>query len=224
MTTEPAPATVDSMATYYAKRAAIYERVYLKPERQTDLRTMETALAEPFAGRHVLEIACGTGWWTPHGAARAAHWRATDLNPETFALAQAKPAMPACVRFQTVDAYTFSELGDETFDAAFAGCWWSHVPRQGLAAWLDTVHSRLEPGARVVMLDNSYVQTSSTPISRCDEAGNTYQNRSLDDGSAHEVLKNFPSREEAFVALGPRARNARWVDYTHYWLLSYELA
>ena len=157
MTTEPAPATVDSMATYYAKRAAIYERVYLKPERQTDLRTMETALAEPFAGRHVLEIACGTGWWTPHGAARAAHWRATDLNPETFALAQAKPAMPACVRFQTVDAYTFSELGDETFDAAFAGCWWSHVPLARLPAWLATLHARLVPGAVVTMIDGRRV-------------------------------------------------------------------
>ena len=214
---------VEGMRDYYARRAAYYERVYFKPERQADLRVMEAALPGLFAGRRVLEIACGTGWWTPHGARDAASWLATDLNPETLAVARTK-ALPACVRLLTVDAYTLVELGDARFDAAFAGCWWSHVPRQGLAAWLDTVHSRLEPGARVVMLDNSYVQTSSTPIARCDEAGNTYQNRSLDDGSAHEVLKNFPSREEAFVALGPRARNARWIDYTHYWLLSYELA
>ena len=224
MTTEPAPATVDSMATYYAKRAAIYERVYLKPERQTDLRTMETALAEPFAGRHVLEIACGTGWWTPHGAARAAHWRATDLNPETFALAQAKPAMPACVRFQTVDAYNFSELGDETFDAAFAGCWWSHVPLARLPAWLATLHARLVPGAVVVLLDNRFVPGSSTPISRRDAGGNTYQQRALDDGSTHEVLKNFPTSEAAIAALGPRAQEARWTAHTHYWVLQYTLA
>ena len=212
------------MAAYYKQRAAEYERVYFKPARQTELRLMETALAEPFAGRRVLEIACGTGWWTPFGAARAAHWRATDLNPETLAVAQAKPDLPATVRLQTVDAYTLAELGDETFDAAFAGCWWSHVPLARLQPWLATLHARLEPGAVVVMLDNSFVQTSSTPISRTDAEGNTYQLRTLDDGSQHEVLKNFPTPEQAIAALGPRAREAHWTAHTHYWVLQYQLA
>jgi demethylmenaquinone methyltransferase/2-methoxy-6-polyprenyl-1,4-benzoquinol methylase len=220
----PEQASVDGMAAYYVKRAAYYERVYFKPERQCDLRTMEAALAEPFAGRKVLEIACGTGWWAPHGAARAAHWRATDLNPETMAVARAKPGMPAHVRFQTVDAYSLAELGDEAFDAAFAGCWWSHVPLARLPGWLDALHARLTPGAVVVMLDNSFVQTSSTPISRSDAEGNTYQQRLLDDGSTHEVLKNFPKPEAAIAALGPRAQAARWTAHTHYWVLQYTLA
>lgn len=219
-----ASATEASMAEYYARRAAYYERVYFKPERQPDLRAMEAALAEPFAGRRVLEIACGTGWWTPHGAARAAHWLATDLNPETMAVAQAK-AMPASVEFRRVDAYTLEGLrDDETFDAAFAGCWWSHVPLSRLPGWLATLHARLAPGAHVRMLDNSFVQTSSTPITRRDAEGNTYQQRTLDDGSTHEVLKNFPTRDEAIAALGPRARDPRWTEFTHYWLLDYTLA
>jgi hypothetical protein len=56
------------------------------------------------------------------------------------------------------------------------------------------------------MLDNSFVQTSSTPISRRDGHGNSYQNRTLDDGSVHEVLKNFPTPEEARALLGASAR------------------
>lgn len=216
-------ATPASMAAYYRQRAAYYERVYAKPERQADLRAMEAWLPANFAGRRVLEIATGTGWWTPHGAARAAHWRATDLNPETLAVARSK-VMPACVEFQTLDAYTFAKLGDETFDAAFAGCWWSHVPLARLPGWLDTLHERLAPGAVVVMLDNSFVQTSSTPITRQDAGGNTYQQRPLDDGSTHEVLKNFPTAEQAIAALGPRARDAEWVEWTHYWALRYTLA
>jgi ubiquinone/menaquinone biosynthesis C-methylase UbiE len=217
-------ATPESMALYYQQRAAYYERVYFKPERQADLRAMEAWLPGLFAGRRVLEIATGTGWWTPHGAARAAHWRATDLNPETLAVARAKPAMPACVQFQTVDAYSLAELGNDTFDAAFAGCWWSHVTLSRLPGWLHTLHARLEPGAVVVMLDNSFVQTSSTPISRTDADGNTYQQRHLDDGSTHEVLKNFPSQAQALAALGPRARDAQWLDWTHYWALHYTLS
>ena len=60
------------MALYYAERASIYERVYHQPERQADLRQLEADLPAHFAGRHVLELACGTGWWTPHGARDAA--------------------------------------------------------------------------------------------------------------------------------------------------------
>lgn len=228
-----AAATVDatpaSMAAYYVKRASYYERVYQKPERQTDLRVMEAWLAQPFRNRRVLEVACGTGWWTPHGARHAAHWLATDLNPETMAIARNKP-LPrradgsAVVEFRAVDAYTLAELADRCFDGAFAGCWWSHIPLDRLCPWLDLLHARLLPGARVVMLDNSYVHASSTPITRRDAQGNTYQLRTLDDGSAHEVLKNFPTPEQAIEALGARARDAQWIAHTHYWVLSYTLA
>ena len=214
---------VEDMREYYARRAEYYERVYFKPERQTDLRAMEAWLPSMFKGRRVLEVACGTGWWTVHGARDSAAWSATDLNPETMALARAK-AMPACVQFATVDAYTLAELGPQTFDAAFTGCWWSHVPLARLPGWLALLHSRLEPGAPVVILDNSFVQTSSTPLTRRDAEGNTYQNRTLDDGSVHEVLKNFPKPHDAFAMLGPRAREPKWINHEHYWILTYQLA
>jgi len=220
----PAAATAESMRTYYARRAAYYERVYFKPERQTDLRAMEAWLSAPFAGRSVLEIACGTGWWTPHGARDAASWLATDLNPQTMEVARSK-ALPQCVRFAQIDAYTLDGLDTAMrFDGAFAGCWWSHVPLARLAPWLELLHARLDSGAPVVFLDNTFVQTSSSPLSRCDADGNTYQQRRLDDGSVHEVLKNFPTRDEALVQLGPRARDAEWIEHAHYWILSYTLA
>lgn len=211
------------MQDYYRRRAAYYERVYFKPERQADLRAMQAWIGAPFAGRRVLEVACGTGWWTPHAARDAQRWLATDLNPETLDVARAK-AMPACVEFRTVDAFTFELIGRETFDGAFAGCWWSHLTWQQLPGWLDALHARLAPGARVVFLDNRFAQTSSTPISRTDDAGNTYQRRVLDDGSVHEVVKNFPTPEQAFALLGPRARNPEWIAHEHYWILSYHLS
>jgi len=99
--------SVAAMGDYYAQRADYYERVYFRPERQHDLRVMEAWLASRFAGRRVLEIACGTGWWTPHGARRASDWLATDLNPETIELACRKP-LPSCVRFEIVDAFTLA--------------------------------------------------------------------------------------------------------------------
>lgn len=211
------------MRAYYAQRALSYERIYAKPERQADLRRLEALLPALFDGRRVLEVACGTGYWIPFGASRCASWHATDLNDETLQIARSK-ALPAQVSFQRCDAYTLAGLGRSDFDGAFAGFWWSHVAHRRLRAWLATLHARLEPGARVVLLDNRFVAGSSTPISRRDDEGNSYQQRTLDDGSTHEVLKNFPGRDEALAAVTPAARDAHWTELDHYWLLDYALA
>lgn len=215
-------ATPESMRAYYAQRAREYELVYHKPQRQDALRRIEAWLAEVFAGHRVLEIASGTGWWVPHGASRAAAWWATDLNPETLAVAQAK-TLPACVHFGQVDAYTLQGLPDEAFDACFSGCWWSHVPLQRLGDWLATLHAALPAGSRVVMLDNAHVEGDSTPVTRYDEHGNGYQRRQLLDGSEHEVLKNFPTQAEVLACLGPRAEAVSWHHFGHYWAVDYRL-
>ena len=129
------------------------------------------------------------------------------------------------VDFAIVDAYAFDGLPDgPAFDAAFAGCWWSHVPLPRLRPWLDALYARLQPGARVLFLDNSYVQTSSLPITHGDADGNTYQTRTLDDDSVHAVLKNFPTPDQVQTAAGPRARDFAWTAWTHYWAAEWTLA
>ncbi len=52
------------LVDYYAKRASEYERIYEKPERQNDLEILRNLFRKTLAGRNVLEIACGTGYWT----------------------------------------------------------------------------------------------------------------------------------------------------------------
>jgi demethylmenaquinone methyltransferase/2-methoxy-6-polyprenyl-1,4-benzoquinol methylase len=220
-------AAVQAMARYYARRAAEYERVYHRPERQDELRRLETRVAETFAGRSVLEVAAGTGWWTVHGASRARRWLATDRQDETLAVLRAKHP-PAAVATRVADAYALSAaVGAEAeaapFDGAFAGCWWSHVPRPRLAGWLASLHALLPSGARIVMLDNAWSDHWSTPLHRADADGNTYQWRGLDDGSRHEVVKNYPTLDEAAAALGPRAQDLRWTAGEHYWVLDYRL-
>jgi SAM-dependent methyltransferase len=214
-------ATPDSMRGYYALRAAEYERVYAKPERQADLQSIQAWLPTCFAQRHVLEIACGTGWWTPQAAQLASSWLATDANEETIAIARTKPQLPEHVRFALADAYALDAI-DGAFDAVFAGFWWSHVPRQLLKPWLQGLHERLPSGARIVFIDNCYVEGSNHAITRRDAHGNTYQQRRLDDGSTHEVLKNFPTRDEAIASIGPHVEHVQWRQWTHYWALEYK--
>jgi ubiquinone/menaquinone biosynthesis C-methylase UbiE len=232
-TDPPAADPLQGLARYYARRATEYERIYARPERQRELRHLQARVTRAFAGHRVLEVACGTGWWTVHGARHSRDWLATDVNPETLAIAATKPLPSGVVRFARADAFALDGMAGAPFDAAFAGFWWSHVPKAALRGWLARLHAVLEPGARVVFIDNRFVPGRSTPIARRDADGNGFQRRTLDDGSVHEVLKNFPTREEALRALGALGslgplgrpvRGARWLELEHYWLLSYTLA
>jgi len=208
------------MQAYYARRAAEYEKIYGKPERQADLARLRADIPALFENEHVLEIACGTGYWTPLIAARAASVVALDAAEEVLVLAGKKDYPRSNVRFEQADAYALP-LAPMKFSACFAGFWWSHVPLARLAAFLEGLHAQLASGARVVFLDNRYVEGSSTPVSRRDAEGNTYQLRRLADGSAHEVLKNFPDAADLQARL-PGAE-FRFTAYDYYWLASYRI-
>jgi ubiquinone/menaquinone biosynthesis C-methylase UbiE len=204
-------ASVD-LVTYYRKRAGTYEAIYDKPERQRDLSLLKEAIPAKLRGRRVLEIACGTGYWTTLIAAQAASITAVDLADEPMKIAMGKkyekpPTFKAC------DAYALPDsLG--RFDGAFAGFWWSHIPRKRIPQFLASLHARLEPGARVVMFDNRYVEGSSTPIAETDADGDTWQVRGSD-----RVLKNFPAATELRGVLP----GVTVQELEYYWLAEYEL-
>jgi demethylmenaquinone methyltransferase/2-methoxy-6-polyprenyl-1,4-benzoquinol methylase len=209
------------MADYYARRASEYERVYQKLERQADLRKLEKLLSFTFAGQNVLEVACGTGYWTQFIAKSARSIVATDINQEVLEIARRKDFGSCEVTFLESDAYSFSNLHAHC-TTGFHGFWWSHIPNQKIGAFLECFHSALAKNALVVMIDNAYVEGSSTPISRRDTHGNTFQIRQLEDGSKHEVLKNFPSPAELRSTLQPHANNVQVTQLDYYWMVRYE--
>jgi ubiquinone/menaquinone biosynthesis C-methylase UbiE len=211
---------MDSLETFYARRAAEYERIYAKPERQADLASLRARIAALFAGRSVLEVACGTGYWTAVIAPQAKAITAIDAVEETLAIARSKQYPAGRVEFMQGDAYVLPDLG-RRHDALFAGFWWSHVPLARLDAFLAGAARAVAPGAVVGFLENRYVEGSSTPLSRRDAEGNTYQTRKLDDGSTHEVLKNFPSDRELVERAARYGQQVSIERLEYYWLLTY---
>ena len=205
------------METYYAKRAAEYEKIYAKPERQADLARLHEDLPAPFDGARVLEIACGTGYWTPLIAARAQSVTTLDYNEETLAIARSKRYPKNNVKFQQGDAYALPAWPDR-FTGCFAGFWWSHIPLSRIDIFLEQLGKRLAPGAPVAFLDNRYVEGSSTPVTRRDAEGNGYQTRRLADGTTHEVLKNFPTAGQMEKRLGRHGSEVRFTNYQYYWV------
>jgi demethylmenaquinone methyltransferase/2-methoxy-6-polyprenyl-1,4-benzoquinol methylase len=210
------------LVDYYSRRANEYERIYRKPERQEDLRVLREVLAELLRGRDVLELACGTGYWTEAIAPAAASVLATDASAEVLEIARGKNFPTGKVAFQTADAYRLDQVPG-TFDAALTGFWWSHVPSRRQREFLDVLEGRLSPAGRVVLMDNRYVEGSSTPIAERDAEGDTYQLRRLDDGSEHRVLKNFPEPAELLELPGRAAARVTLTLLRYFWCLAYDL-
>jgi len=210
------------MQSYYAVRASEYDRVYLKPERQSDLRQIEQWLPSVLVGTTVLEVACGTGYWTQFIAPVASSVFALDSSPETLRIAKERVAAPN-TEFRIGDAYALDRLG-RSFNAAFAGFWFSHVPLERQREFLLGLNSALAPGARVVLLDNLFVEGSSSAITEQDANGNTYQSRSLDDGSKHRILKNFPTEAQLQALAGTGlVESPVYREWQYYWAFEYRV-
>lgn len=212
----------EQSAQFYAKSAANHDRVYDKPERQHDLAEMRTQVADILRGHVVLELACGTGYWTRILADSADSVVATDINPEMLALAALRGLPADKVRFRVADAYDLpDDLG--SFTAVFIGFWWSHVKREQQEKFLAHLRSKVGKDVLVVLLDDVYVEGSSETVARTDLEGNTYQIRVAPDGERYEILKTYPSDSALRKKLASSVREIRIVRLEYYWMLSCRL-
>jgi len=220
MTEQKNSLIADQMARYYALSAQQHDSVYDKPERQEDLDELHEKVAEALRGHKVIELACGTGYWTETIASTAASVLATDINPEMLELARARKLDN--VELRQADAFDLpADLGE--FTACFAGFWWSHVKREEQERFLAHLRARLGKNILLVLLDNTYVEGSSTSIARTDAEGNTYQIRRVPDGQRYEVIKNFPSDSTLRKKIGSSVREIRIARLEYYWMLTCRL-
>jgi SAM-dependent methyltransferase len=210
-------ATSSSMVDYYEARASEFEAVYERPERQADLRFLRSWLAREARGLTLLEVACGSGYWTRVAATTAKAIHATDCNLSPLELARSKNLGPH-VTFARADAFALPDQGS-LFDGGMAHFWWSHVSLADQQRFLLHFASKLCRGAKLLMTDNNFV-AGSTPISRRDALGNTYQRRRLASGGEYEILKNFTTSEDLRCSLCGLCSSVSVLQLQYYWAVS----
>ncbi len=208
------------IVSYYKNRAKEYEKVYSKPERQSSLLLAGQMLQDFFLDKDVFEIACGTGYWTEKISATAKNILATDINDTVIEIAKSKNYSPAKVDFKTEDI--FSLANNIKYESLFGGFIWSHIRLQDLDNFIDIANGLVKPGGTLVFMDNNYVSGSNLPVSRKDDSGNTYQTRTLDDGTIHTVLKNFPTEKYIRQLLTGKAADISFINLHYYWILKYK--
>ncbi|MFX1587573.1 MAG: methyltransferase domain-containing protein [Promethearchaeota archaeon] len=207
---------------YYADRAYEYDKTYLRPERQKDIKKLHKLLKKALSGHRVLEIACGTGYWTKTIAPVSNFTIAVDINEKVLQIAKIRGIPSDKVNFIQDDVFSLNKV-QNNFSAGFAGFWWSHILKSKLKRFLAVFHSKLQPDALLIFFDNRRVEGSSTPISRIDIDGNTYQIRKLEDGREYEIVKNFPTKKEIIENLGNKVKNLKIKFLEYFWIVSYNI-
>jgi demethylmenaquinone methyltransferase/2-methoxy-6-polyprenyl-1,4-benzoquinol methylase len=221
--TKPHPPQTDQqLADYYARRAPEMEEAFGWPERSADIARLRRQLPRLVAGLDVLEIACGTGYWTQELARTARSVTATDINEEMLSIARTKDYSAGRVELLRQDAWRLTQLR-RRFDAAVAMFWWSHLPRGRIRCFLDQLGRVLRPGSLVVLVDNLATDCRRTPPVGFDAEGNAYQRRVLRSGERFDIIKNYPSESELRQELSDFAAGIDYAAFDCLWMLRFRL-
>lgn len=186
-----------NMEKYYSNRAGEYEKIYNRNDgvRQKEQDEIREKIGDVFKNKNVLEIACGTGYWTEVISKVAAKLIATDISEETLIEARKKNLEYENVDLQIADAYRLDKIKGE-FNAGCANFWFSHIPKSRIEEFIEGFHKRLGKGSVVFMADNVYVKgIGGELISKHGEV-DTYKIRELSNGEKYEILKNYYTKHE----------------------------
>lgn len=151
----------------------------------------------PLAG-DVLEMACGTGFWSERLAVRANSVTALDGSAEMLERVRARH-LP---NVHTIQADLFTWNPPTQWDAIFFAHWLTHVPSSHFDAFWSTVDAALLPGGNVVVVDVTSVEKrieeevweeQDVPLTR----------RRLKDGRRFDIVKYYWDPDELLHRLNP---------------------
>jgi SAM-dependent methyltransferase len=192
----------DDMVKYYRDRAREYEEIYewRDPYRQEEQELMEKEIKEAFRGRSVLDIGCGTGYWTERLSKTAKNIVGIDINDTVLDVARSKSYF-CPTEFRIMDAHNMS-FPSASFTGVLATFWLSHVRWNDIPDWLEHMHDQINLGSRVLIADNNFLEGIGGELVRKKGDHNTYKLRTLNDGSQHLIVKNYFTKNEIFELFG----------------------
>jgi demethylmenaquinone methyltransferase/2-methoxy-6-polyprenyl-1,4-benzoquinol methylase len=194
-----------AMIDYYEARAGEYDDWYLRRGRYERGPIHDAAWnAEldaagrwldglPIGGR-IVELAAGTGWWSPLLAVKGELWLSDAADAPLERARERLLAHGLRAHLHVRDAWAEPESPPAPADALFAGFWLSHVERDRTAAFLDLAASWLAPAGRLALID-SLPDPQSGAADHPEPAGDRAIRR-LDDGRQFEIVKVYRTPDE----------------------------
>jgi ubiquinone/menaquinone biosynthesis C-methylase UbiE len=210
------------VAQYYALLGEAVEDKYLEPDMDEDIDDMSIHLGNVLAGHTVLELGCGTGFWTEVAAESAASVLAVDINANLIDIARERGMPEGKVSFRVADALDLPEdIGQ--FTAVLVSFLWSHLNKGEQEKLLATLKKRLGKDVLLVILDDSFVEGFSETIARTDAEGTTYEILTAPGGERFEVPKSYQSDSALRKRLGNVGKEIKIERIEFFWILTCRL-
>jgi SAM-dependent methyltransferase len=210
------------VAKYYALLGEAVEDKYLEPDMDEDIDDMSIHLGNVLAGHTVLELGCGTGFWTEVAAESAAKVEAVDINASLVDIARERPMTEGKVTFRVADALDLPEdIGK--FSAVLVSFLWSHLNKKEQEQLLATLKKRLGKDVLLVLLDDAFVEGFSETIARTEPDGTTYQILTTPEGERIEVAKSYQSDSALRKRLGTAVKEIKIERIEFFWILTCRL-
>lgn len=186
--------------TYYRARASEYDQWFYRVGRYdrgetsnkqwfAEVETVVHILYQLGSMDTALELACGTGIWTEQLLKIAQHIDAVDASPEVINLNRTKLNNAPQVTYHQADLFAWQPT--QTYDLVTFCFWLSHVPPEKLTEFMQKVWQSVKPGGKVFMVDSRPKMEITTHDISIDVHDEYRQHRTLNDGTAFEIVKIY---------------------------------
>lgn len=156
----------------------------------------------------ILELACGTGFWTETLLKMGGEVTATDAAPEMLAIARERLGSEH-ITFQQADLFHWQPT--QQYDLVFFANWLSHVPPNALDDFLQNVKRAVHPGGSIAIVDQHAPSEADSAIAK----ENIYAVRPLEDGRQFTIVKAFydlADLEKKLSSLGFETTSEKFTD------------
>jgi ubiquinone/menaquinone biosynthesis C-methylase UbiE len=188
---------VQEMLLYYDERAAEYDDVYSGQgpaiRRYADQYQQNTAevceIVAGFGHGHLIDIACGTGFWAPYYARNCQ--RFTFVDQSTGMLAECKKRIES-LGLASVSHFAQGNVFDvalepAAYDCALVGFLLSHFTSVQEDAFFQKLKGILKPSAQVMIIDSYWSERRKAGGKKREGE----QERNLNDGRAFKIYKKY---------------------------------
>jgi SAM-dependent methyltransferase len=202
------PSDLDrSMIDYYEARAPEYDDWYLRRGRYERGAIHDAAWnaeldaagrwldALPWGGE-IVELAAGTGWWSPLLAARG---ELSLYDTSAAALDRARERLLAHNLRAHIHLRDAWAEPDRKVDGLFLGFWLSHVAPERLSEFLGLAHRWLKPGAPLAFIDS--LPDAASGAADHPAPADDRSIRRLDDGREFTIVKVYYEPAQLTAAL-----------------------
>ncbi|CAN5176191.1 hypothetical protein BH09PAT1_BH09PAT1_0940 [soil metagenome] len=213
-----------NLTEYYSKRAQEYEAIYHRdiPIRLKEQDSIGKEIKKFFQKKYVLELACGTGYWTKYLLGSADKVLATDINVTMLEIASQRMREPE-IQFLIGDAYN-PPVSFPQFNGAMAHCWLSHIPKRKIPEFLDSMHGVLKENASVMFMDTVYRKELGGKLIKKKGSEDTWKRRTLENKEEFDILKNYYTKEELLNLFAAYSDDVSVTYLTHFWIVKYTLS